>query len=87
MINETNSSNDSEHSTRLNFLVYLYIDVEKLINALPSFLQMVQSKVKDDNVTISKLLEGNRHKDLKIILYYYKILNLSHVDSYFRFSR
>jgi len=57
VINETNNSNDSERS-RLNFLVYLYIDIEKLINALPSFLQMVQSKIKDENVTISKLLEG-----------------------------
>jgi len=57
VINETNNSNDSERS-RLNFLVYLYIDIEKLINALPSFLQMVQLKIKDENVTISKLLEG-----------------------------
>jgi len=57
VINETNNSNDSERS-RLNFLVYLYIDIEKLINALPFFLQMVQSKIKDENVTISKLLEG-----------------------------
>ncbi|XP_014468152.1 PREDICTED: conserved oligomeric Golgi complex subunit 2 [Dinoponera quadriceps] len=59
VINETNSSSDSEHSTRLNFLVYLYTDIEKLVNALPSFLQMVQSKVKDGNVTISKLLEDS----------------------------
>jgi len=58
VINETNNLSDSERSTRLNFLVYLYVDVEKLINALPSFLQMVQSKMKDENVTVSKLLEG-----------------------------
>ncbi|XP_012215519.1 conserved oligomeric Golgi complex subunit 2 isoform X1 [Linepithema humile] len=57
VINETNSSSNSEHSTRLNFLVYLYTDVEKLINALPSFLQMVQLKIKDENVIISKLLK------------------------------
>ncbi|XP_012532234.1 conserved oligomeric Golgi complex subunit 2 [Monomorium pharaonis] len=65
VINETNSSNDSERSTRLNFLVYLYIDIEKLINALPSFLQMVQSKIKDENVTISKLLEDSLGDTLK----------------------
>lgn len=77
MINETNS-NDSEHSTRLNFLVHLYMDIEKLINALPSFLQMVQSKIKDENITISKLLEGNRHANYLTIIYYYKILNFSY---------
>ncbi|KAG5327195.1 COG2 protein, partial [Pseudoatta argentina] len=59
VINETNNSNDSERSTRVNFLVYLYIDIEKLINTLPSFLQMVQSKIKDETVTISKLLEDS----------------------------
>lgn len=42
--------------------MYLYTDVEKLINVLPSFLQTVQSKIKDENVTISKLLEGNTRK-------------------------
>lgn len=71
VINETNNSNDSERSTRLNFLVYLYIDVEKLINALPSFLQMVQLKIKDENVTISKLLEdslGETSKSLTNLL-------------------
>lgn len=64
MVNKTNNSNDSERSTRVNFLVYLYIDIEKLINALPSFLQMVQSKIKDETVTISKLLEGNIYEEL-----------------------
>lgn len=64
MINEINNSNDSECSTRLNFLVYLYIDIEKMINALPSFLQMVQSKIKDETITISKLLEGNIYEQL-----------------------
>ncbi|KAL0127418.1 hypothetical protein PUN28_005604 [Cardiocondyla obscurior] len=71
VINETNNSNDSKHSTRLNFLVYLYSDVEKLINALPSFLQMVQSKIKDENVTILKLLEdslGETSKSLASLL-------------------
>jgi len=64
VVNKTNNSNDSERSTRVNFLVYLYIDIEKLINALPSFLQMVQSKIKDETVTISKLLEGNIYEEL-----------------------
>ncbi|EZA51235.1 Conserved oligomeric Golgi complex subunit [Ooceraea biroi] len=59
VINETNSSNNLVHSTRLNFLVYLYVDVEKLVNALPSFLQIVQSKITNKNVTISKLLEDS----------------------------
>ncbi|EFN61983.1 Conserved oligomeric Golgi complex subunit 2 [Camponotus floridanus] len=71
IINETNNSNDSEHCTRLNFLVYLYTDINKLINALPSFLQMVQSKIKNDNVTISKLLEdslGETAKNLANLL-------------------
>jgi len=66
VVNKTNNSNDSERSTRVNFLVYLYIDIEKLINALPSFLQMVQSKIKDETVTISKLLEGNIYEELYI---------------------
>ncbi|XP_077256451.1 conserved oligomeric Golgi complex subunit 2 [Temnothorax americanus] len=71
VINETNNSSDSERSTRLNFLVYLYSDIEKLINALPSFLQMVQSKIKDENVTVSKLLEdslGETSKSLANLL-------------------
>ncbi|KAL6266886.1 hypothetical protein P5V15_003714 [Pogonomyrmex californicus] len=71
VINETNNSSNSERSTRLNFLVYLYIDIEKLINTLPSFLKMVQSKIKDENATISKLLEdslGETSKNLANLL-------------------
>lgn len=66
-MNEINSCSDSEHSTRLNFLVYLYTDIEKLISTLPSFLQMVQSKVEGENATISKLLEGKQTQ--KYVMY------------------
>lgn len=68
VINEISNSNDIEHSTRLNFLVHLYTDVEKLGNVLPSFLQVVQFKIKDENITISKLLEDSLSETSKNLI-------------------
>lgn len=41
--NEVGNLNKAEHSTKLNFLIYLYTDVEKIIKMLPFLLEVARS--------------------------------------------
>ncbi|KAF3428619.1 hypothetical protein E2986_03735 [Frieseomelitta varia] len=49
--NETSNLNKVEHSEKLNFLIYLYKDAEKFANVLPSLLEIVRVKLKQEQKT------------------------------------
>ncbi|XP_012154562.1 conserved oligomeric Golgi complex subunit 2 [Megachile rotundata] len=61
---ETNNLNKAEHSTRLNFLICLYKDVQKFIARLPSCLEITQSKLKQGTPRVLKLLEDSLNETI-----------------------
>ncbi|XP_046424496.1 conserved oligomeric Golgi complex subunit 2 [Neodiprion fabricii] len=48
---------ETAHPPRLQFLVFLYTDIEKLMKNMPSFLEVVWSKVTSTNSTLKKIFE------------------------------
>ncbi|XP_031835598.1 conserved oligomeric Golgi complex subunit 2 [Nomia melanderi] len=62
--NEVGSLSKSEHSTKLNFLIYLNHDLQKLVEMLPSHLKMVSAKLKHQTPTILKLLEDSLYETI-----------------------
>ncbi|KAK2575855.1 hypothetical protein KPH14_007229 [Odynerus spinipes] len=55
--NKSGNATDTDRYTKLDFLVHLYCDLEKFINGLPHFLQLVQSKSPNQSPAAIKLLE------------------------------
>ncbi|KAG7197029.1 hypothetical protein KM043_017562 [Ampulex compressa] len=69
--NASNVLGGQEHYNRLNFLIYLYVDIEKVIQMLPDFLQIVHSKLKMCRPAVFTLLKdtlGETSKHLVDIL-------------------
>ncbi|XP_076757318.1 conserved oligomeric Golgi complex subunit 2 isoform X1 [Xylocopa sonorina] len=63
--NEVGNTSTIEHSTKLNFLICLYKDVEKFVNILPSLLQTVKSKLKQESPTVLKMLKDSLDETIK----------------------
>ncbi|XP_053981638.1 conserved oligomeric Golgi complex subunit 2 isoform X1 [Hylaeus volcanicus] len=69
--NEVNNSNKVEHSTKLNFLICLHKDIEKIVKMLPSLLETVQMKLKERKQGVLRLLEDSLNEtteNFKVIL-------------------
>ncbi|KZC14477.1 PREDICTED: conserved oligomeric Golgi complex subunit 2 [Dufourea novaeangliae] len=63
--NEVETLSKAKDSTKLNFLICLYKDLEKLIKILPSLLDIVQSQLKQHTPTVLKLLEDSLNEATK----------------------
>ncbi|XP_046830503.1 conserved oligomeric Golgi complex subunit 2-like isoform X2 [Vespa crabro] len=55
--NKPESIANNNRYTKLDFLIYLYCDVEKFVNGLPNLLRIVQLKNPNQNPATFKLLE------------------------------
>lgn len=67
--NKSESIANINRYSKLDFLIYLYCDVDKFVNRLPNLLRIVQLKNPNPNPTIFKLLEGNLLIIIKYILF------------------
>nr|XP_033189717.1 conserved oligomeric Golgi complex subunit 2 isoform X1 [Bombus vancouverensis nearcticus]XP_033189718.1 conserved oligomeric Golgi complex subunit 2 isoform X1 [Bombus vancouverensis nearcticus]XP_033189719.1 conserved oligomeric Golgi complex subunit 2 isoform X1 [Bombus vancouverensis nearcticus] len=63
--NEISNLNKVEHSTKLNFLICLYKDVEKFVNILPFLFEIARSKFKQENPRILTLLKDSLDETIK----------------------
>ncbi|CAK9815058.1 Conserved oligomeric Golgi complex subunit 2 [Anthophora plagiata] len=63
--NEIGNSSKIEQSTKLNFLICLYKDLERFVNMLPSLLEISRSKLKQETPTVLKLLEDSLQETIK----------------------
>ncbi|CAL7940909.1 unnamed protein product [Xylocopa violacea] len=63
--NEVGNTSTVEHSTKLNFLICLYKDADKFVNILPSLLQTVKSKLKQESPTVLKVLKDSLDETIK----------------------
>ncbi|XP_043265322.1 conserved oligomeric Golgi complex subunit 2 [Colletes gigas] len=59
MESDVGNFNKAEHSTKLNFLVCLYKDIEKMIKMLPFLLETARKKLKQQTPRVLKLLEDS----------------------------
>lgn len=66
--NKSESIANINRYSKLDFLIYLYCDVEKFVNGLPNLLQIVHLKNPNQNPATFKLLEGNLLGIIKYIL-------------------
>lgn len=57
-VNETNQSTEVENSQRLEFLVGLYTDIEKLSIKMSNFVEIIGDKVCNLSPTVIDLLNG-----------------------------
>lgn len=84
--NEISNLNKVEHSTKLNFLICLYKDVEKFANILPFLFEIARSKFKQENPRILTLLKGYNKKNVNIIFLFKFSISLP-ICFFRRFSR
>ncbi|XP_078047054.1 conserved oligomeric Golgi complex subunit 2 [Augochlora pura] len=63
--NEVGSLSKSEHHTKLNFLVCLNQDIEKLVKKLPLLLEIAELKLKQQTPIILKLLKDSLSETTK----------------------
>lgn len=60
---------ETAHPTKLQFLVFLHTDTEKLMTRIPSFLQIVSSKITGAETSLNKLLQGEIFNNFPILLF------------------
>ncbi|XP_017793431.1 PREDICTED: conserved oligomeric Golgi complex subunit 2 [Habropoda laboriosa] len=63
--NEIGNLSKVEHSTKLNFLICLYKDLERFVNMLPSLLEIARSKLKQETPIVLKLLKDSLDETIK----------------------
>lgn len=73
-VNETSQSSEMENSHKLQFLVGLYTDIEKLASKMENFTEIVCTKVSNLSPNVINLLNG------KLVTLMMKILKEIFID-------